>query len=112
MNKIMHKRPMLEILYRESRIAKALGEPPKLAIVNLLLNRGPLTLSEIANSIHRSKTTTCYHLSKLKSLDIIRYETKENGVCYWIKYEKELRDILKALTKFVNRTLKGIYYET
>ena len=111
-NKVIRKRPMLEVLYRESRIAKALGEPAKLAIINLLLNKGPLTLSEIANSIHRSKTTTCYHLSKLKSLEIVRYETKDDGVVYWIKYEKEIKDIMKSLTKFVNRSLKGIYYET
>ncbi|MEO0106569.1 MAG: winged helix-turn-helix domain-containing protein [candidate division WOR-3 bacterium] len=111
-NKFIRKRPMLEVLYRESRVAKALGEPPKMAIVNLLLRRGPLTLSEIANSIHRSKTTTCYHLSKLKGLEIVRYETKENGVHYWIKYEREIREILNTLSKFVNRSLKGIYWET
>ncbi|MGB9721509.1 MAG: ArsR/SmtB family transcription factor [bacterium] len=110
-NTIHKKRLMLEVLYRESRIAKALGEPPKMAIVNLLLRKGPLTLTEIANAIHRSKTTSCYHLSKLKALEIVRYETKESGVYYWIKYEKELKELLNALSKFVNRTLKGVYYE-
>ncbi|MEO0142282.1 MAG: ArsR family transcriptional regulator [candidate division WOR-3 bacterium] len=110
-SKVHMKRPMLELLYRESRIAKALGEPPKMAIVSLLLRKGPLTLTEIANAIHRSKTTTCYHLSKLKGFEIVRYETREGSVYYWIKYEKELQGILNALSKFVNRTLKGIYYE-
>ncbi len=111
-SKIQKRKPMLELLYRESRIAKALGEPPKMAIVNLLLRKGPLTLTEIARAIHRSKTTTCYHLSKLKGLEIVRYETNEDGVHYWIKYESELEEVIKALSKFVNRTLKGIYYET
>lgn len=46
--RIHKKRPMLELLYRESRIARVLGEPPKMAIVNLLLRKGPLTLTEIA----------------------------------------------------------------
>ncbi len=112
MNRILQKRPMKEILYRESRVARALGEPAKFAIISLLLKQGTLTLSEIAKLIHRSKTTTCYHLSKLKSLEIVRYETKEEGVNYWIKYENELRDIMKSLTEFVNRSLKGIHSET
>jgi len=112
MKSIPHKKPMLEILYRESRVAKALGEPPKFSIVELLLERGPLTLLEISNSIRRSKATTCYHLSKLKSLEIVRYETKASGVFYWIKYEKEMREIIQSLTKFVNRSLKGVYRDT
>ncbi len=112
MNRILQKRPMKEILYRESRVARALGEPAKFAIISLLLKQGTLTLSEIAKLIHRSKTTTCYHLSKLKSLEIVRYETKEDGVNYWIKYENELRYIMKSLTEFVNRSLKGIHSET
>lgn len=112
MNRILQKRPMKEILYRESRVARALGEPAKFAIISLLLKHGPLTLSEIAKLIHRSKTTTCYHLSKLKSLEIVRYETKEEGVNYWIKDENELRYIMKSLTEFVNRSLKGIHSET
>lgn len=112
MNRILQKRPMKEILYRESRVARALGEPAKFAIISLLLKRGTLTLSEIAKLIHRSKTTTCYHLSKLKSLEIVRYETKEDGVNYWIKYENELKGIMKSLTKFVHRSLKGIHSET
>ncbi len=112
MNKIVQKRPMKEILYRESRVARALGEPAKFAIISLLLKQGTLTLSEIARFIHRSKTTTCYHLSKLKNLEIVRYETSDDGVNYWIKYENELKDLMKSLTKFVNRSLKGIHSET
>ena len=111
-SKVVGKRPMLEILYRESRVARVLGEPAKFAIISLLLEHGAMSLSEIAKVIHRSKATTCYHLSKLKSLEIVRYETKTNGVYYWIKYENELKDIIKSLTKFVNRSLKGIYNET
>ena len=112
MNRILQKRPMKMIQHCESRVARALGEPAKFAIISLLLKQGTLTLSEIAKLIHRSKTTTCYHLSKLKSLEIVRYETKEDGVNYWIKYENELKDIMKSLTKFVNRSLKGIHSET
>ena len=111
-SKVVGKKPMLELLYRESRVARALGEPVKFAIISLLLKQGTLTLSEIAKLIHRSKATTCYHLSKLKSLEIVRYETKEDGVNYWIKYENELRYIMKSLTEFVNRSLKGIHSET
>lgn len=103
---------MKEMLYRQSRIARALGEPPKYAILHFLLKKGPQSLGNIAKAIHRSRTTTCYHLSKLKGLEIVRYETKANGVLYWIKYRSEITNIVSGLERFVKRTLTGVHADT
>ena len=110
--KVVGKRPMKEISYRESRIARALGEPPKFAIVDLLLKNGPSSPSDISNAIHRAKSTVCYHLSNLKSLEIVRYETRKKGVIYWIKYPEKTKSIMDSLEVFVKYSQENIQKET
>ncbi|UCG92377.1 MAG: winged helix-turn-helix transcriptional regulator [candidate division WOR-3 bacterium] len=112
MNREVHDKPMKEILYRESRVAKALGDPAKYTIIDLLLRHGPINVIEIAKNVHRSKSTVSHHLSKLKSLELVRYEAKIDGVYYWIKYPKELRAIVKSLKMFIKRTQRGLTHET
>jgi len=112
MNKFVKSKPMREILYRETRIAKALGDPAKYSIVDLLLRLGPMNVSQIVKKVSRSQPTVSNHLSKLKSLDIVRFETKPDGIYYWLKYEKEMRALKMALSDFVNRSLEGVHYET
>jgi DNA-binding transcriptional ArsR family regulator len=107
-----HSKPMKEIVYRESRIAKVIGEPAKYAIINLLLRHGAMSVGEIARAIHRAESTISHHLAMLKGLEIVRYEVKTSGVYYWIKYPKELRLIVKSLKIFVKRTLEGIEDES
>lgn len=112
MDKAIYRKPMKEILYRESRVAKVLGEPSKYAIINLLLRYGPMSVYEIVKKVRRSQPTVSHHLSKLKSLEIVRYEAKTDGVYYWIKYPQELKTILRSLKMFIKRTQKGLEYET
>jgi len=101
-------KPMKEISYRESRVAKLLGDPAKYAIASLLLKKGPTCVTEIARMVHRRESTVSYHLSKLKGIEIVRYEAKTDGVYYWIKYPQELSLIIKALKTFVKRSLAGL----
>jgi DNA-binding transcriptional ArsR family regulator len=103
---------MKEAMYRESRIAKALGEPARYLIANLLLKHGPLQVSEIVKRIRRSQPTVSHHLSVLRGLEIVRYETKPEGIYYWIKYQKEVRQIFQSLRVFIRRTQKGLEDET
>lgn len=105
-------KPMKEILYRESRVAKALGDPAKYAIIDYLIKNGPANVSEIAEAIHRHIATASYHLAKLRNLEIVRYEVKTDGVYYWIKYPNELRAVMKTLENFVMRTLKRVNHDT
>lgn len=110
--RVVGKRPMAEVSYRESRIARALGDPSKFAIVDLLLKRGPLDLSDISHAIHRSESTVCHHLSKLKNLEMVRYETREKGVVYWIKYPEKMKSIMDSLEAFVEHSQKNAQKET
>ncbi|HEC79381.1 MAG TPA: ArsR family transcriptional regulator [candidate division WOR-3 bacterium] len=112
MRKIERKKPMKEIMYRESRIAQVLGEPSKYLIVNLIFQEGPLSVSEIAKKVNRTQPTVSHHLAKLRSLEIVRYEAKNDGFYYWIKYPKELKMILTALNVFVQRSRKRLEHDT
>jgi ArsR family transcriptional regulator len=105
-------KPMKEALYRESRVAKALGEPARYVITHLLLKHGPLQVSEIVRRIRRSQPTVSHHLAVLRSLEIVRYDTKPEGIYYWIKYPKEVRLILDSLRGFIRRTQRGLEDET
>jgi DNA-binding transcriptional ArsR family regulator len=104
MTRIIGVKKMKESLYRESRVAQVLGEPCKYSIVILLLEQGPLNVTEISRKTRRSQPTISHHLSKLRKLEIVRYETKPNEVCYWVKYSRELSTIIKALRAFVRKS--------
>ena len=112
MQRMSFDKPMKEVLYRQSRIARALGEPARYLIATLLLKRGPLQVSEIVKCMRRSQPTVSHHLSVLRSLEIVRYETKPEGIYYWIKYPKEVHQILESMQEFVRRTQKGLDDET
>jgi DNA-binding transcriptional ArsR family regulator len=101
-------KPMKEVLYRESRIAKVLGEPARYLITELLLKHGPLRVSDIAKKVCRSQPTVSHHLSVLRGLEVVRYETRSDGTDYWIKYPQEIGVIVSALRKFVKRTQEGL----
>ena len=112
MAQVRREKPMKEILYRESRVAKALGEPSKYAIVALLMRAKSLNVSEIARTLKRAKSTISHHLALLKSLEIVRYEVRSGAVYYWIKYPKDLRLVIDALRNFVRRTQRGLDHDT
>ena len=101
-------KPMKESLYRESRVARALGEPARYLITHLLLKHGPLSVSDIVKRVRRSQPTVSHHLSILKNLEVVRYDTKPEGIYYWIKYPKETNMILESLYEYVRRVQKGI----
>ncbi len=112
MRRLVQTKPMREILYRETRVARILGEPSKYKIINVLLRYGPINVYDITKRVQRSQPTVSHHLAALKKLEIVRYETKSDCVYYWVKYPQELRAILESLQAFIQRTQKGLDSET
>jgi DNA-binding transcriptional ArsR family regulator len=108
MQRMSRCKPMKAARYRESRIAKALGEPARYLITHLLLKRGLLQVSEIVKRLRRSQSTVSHHLSVLKGLEIVRYETRPEGIYYWVKYPKEVRQVMESMSVFVRRIQKGL----
>ena len=99
---------ILERKFRGSVICRIFGYPITYAIVKLLLEKGPKDLDEIVNEVKRAKNTVCEHLSKLRLVNIVRYEKKQGKTVYFIKYPNELEAFFDTCESLVRRTAKGL----
>ena len=93
---------MDETEYRESRLCRLLGNPVVYQIVVLLENGGPMTPSALAKLAARSVQTISGHLAKLRTADLVRYDSAGKEVRYWLKHHGETRGLIKALEKVVH----------
>lgn len=94
---------MIEKRFRGSMICRVLGYPISYGIVKLLLERGEMELDNIAAYVKRSRQATCSQLTKLRLANIIRYDKKGQHTIYWIKYPKEIAQLLKDCEQLVSR---------
>ena len=97
---------MDESKYRESRVCRLLGNPVVYQLVLLLGNGGPLTPSQLANMAGRSVQTVSGHLAKLRTADLVRYNTDGKQVRYWLKHKRDTIKLLKALEIIVHSSSK------
>ena len=73
-----------EIIYRQSRLYRLLGNPVAFAVVALLTNGKDLSTSELA--------------------ELVRYETEGRYARYRLKHSRPIRRILETLSEFVKTT--------
>ncbi len=97
---------MDETEYRESRICRLLGNPVIYQLIVLMDNGGPTTPSMLAKRAGRSVQTISTHLAKLRTADIVRYDSDGKNVRYWLKHPGQTRALLKALEKIVHASTK------
>jgi DNA-binding transcriptional ArsR family regulator len=92
---------MEESRYRESRLCRLLGNPVVYQVVVLLESSGPLTPSKLAELTDRSVATISIHLAKLRTADVVRYDTRRKQTRYWLKHKREMKDLLNTLKKVI-----------
>jgi DNA-binding transcriptional ArsR family regulator len=97
---------MDEKRYRESRLCRLLGNPIVYQLVLLLEAGGPMTPSKLAQLIGRHVSTISIHLAKLRSADVVRYDTSGKQVRYWLKHKAEMKGLLKVLERVVDASSK------
>ncbi len=97
---------MEESKYRGSRLCRLLGNPVICQLVLLLENNGSLTPSKLAKFGGRSVQTVSGHLAKLRTADLVRYDSKGKEVHYWLKHKPETHALLRALEKLVRASSK------
>jgi DNA-binding transcriptional ArsR family regulator len=97
---------MEESRYRESRLCRMLGNPVVYQLVVSLESGGPLTPGKLAKLIGRSVATISIHLGKLRSADVVRYDTRGKEVLYWLKHRREMKELLKVLERVVESSAK------
>ncbi len=93
---------MRETSYRASRVCRILSNPVIFAIVTEFLERdGGLTPSELGRGLRRSVQTVSTHLAKLRTADLVRYETDGRRTRYRLKHPGEIHRLLEALSGVV-----------
>ena len=78
---------------------KALSDPVRLEILNMLKKNGRMNAGEIADNFDLSKATISHHLKILKEQDLI-YEEKEKNFIYYELNTSVFEDILTWIVKF------------
>ena len=97
---------MKEHRYRESRVCRLLGNPIVYQLIVLLDNGSPLTPSRLAALTGRKISTVSIHLAKLRSLDLVRYDTVGKETLYWLKHKARTKVLLSSLAKLVGASSK------
>lgn len=86
-----------------SRIAKAMGHPARIAIIEYLLRIDACICNDIVNELPLSQPTISQHLRELKSAELIKGTVEGNAICYCID-ERSLQKIqgyvASVLSKF------------
>ena len=84
-----------------ANIAKALGHPARIAIVEYLLNQKECVCGDIVSELPLAQATVSQHLKELKSAGIIKGNIDGNSICYCLNEETiaELISFLTNITK-------------
>ncbi len=82
-------------------LAKALGHPARIAILDYLLKVNSCICSDIVNELPLAQPTISQHLKELKNADLIKGSIEGNAICYCIN-EKALEVIQIYFTNIVN----------
>jgi predicted transcriptional regulator len=82
------------------------GQPGGFPNCRALDRGGPLTPSKLAKSTGRSVATVSIHLAKLRSADVVRYDSQGRQTHYWLKHKAEIKGLLEMLGKTVEASAK------
>lgn len=84
-------------------IAKALGHPARIAIMEFLLRTDACICGDIVNELPLSQPTVSQHLKELKSVGLIKGNIEGTAICYCIN-----SDTIQQLSSYI---LKMIAYK-
>ena len=83
-------------------LAKALGHPERVAIIDYLLKVDTCICGDIVNELPLAQPTVSQHLKELKNAGLIKGEIESNAVCYCV----DEKAIQKLQAYFDNVLLK------
>jgi len=83
-------------------IAKALGHPARIAILQHVAATKGCVCGDLVNEIGLAQATISQHLRELKNLDILQGTVEGTSVCYCINQERwsEIKSSLEAFFNF------------
>lgn len=86
-------------------IAKALGHPARVAIIEHLLKVNACICADIVNELPLAQPTVSQHLKELKNAGLIKGNIEGNSICYCID-EKTFEVLKNYFSKIITIVLK------
>jgi len=86
-------------------IAKALGHPARVAIIEYLLIVNACICGDIVNELPLAQPTVSQHLKELKNAGLIKGNIEGNAICYCID-EKTFEILKNYFSKIITTTTK------
>ncbi len=88
-------------------LAKALGHPARIAIIEFLLKADACICSDIVNELPLAQPTVSQHLKELKNAGLIKGSIEGNAICYCLD-ENILEKVKNYFTNISNKLEKKI----
>ena len=81
-----------------AKVAKVLGHPARIAILQHLFKINSCVCGDLVNVIGLAQPTISQHLKELKNLNLIQGNIEGTSVCYCVNLEewKELKELLNS----------------
>lgn len=86
-----------------AQIAKALGHPARIAIIEFLLEHKTCICKNIVEELPLSQATISQHLKELKNAGLIKGTIEGNSICYCLS-----ANAFKELTSYYQNILNSI----
>lgn len=86
---------------RVAKVAKVLGHPARIAILQHLFKINSCVCGDLVNVIGLAQPTISQHLKELKNLNIIKGNIEGTSVCYCVNQD-EWKEIKSLLNNFLN----------
>lgn len=86
-------------------LAKALGHPARIAIMEYLLKVDTCICGDIVNELPLAQPTVSQHLKELKNAGLIKGDIEGNTICYCVD-EKSLHKLQSYFARFTTKLEK------
>ncbi len=88
----------IEQLENAAVMLKAIAHPTRIAILNQLDNRSPLTVKEIQNALGIEQATTSHHLGILKDKNVLVSKRSGKNIYYSLK-DNRINTLIDCISK-------------
>lgn len=84
-------------------LAKAMGHPARIAIIEYLLKTESCICGDIVNELPLAQPTVSQHLKELKNAGLIKGNIEGNAICYCLNEEgfTKLKGFIETITSYL-----------
>lgn len=84
---------------KTAKLAKAIGHPARVAILEVLLKRNACICGDLVDELPLSQSTVSQHLKELKEAGLIKGNIEGTSICYCIdeKVWREAQELLDSM---------------